>query len=382
MLRPTAGTSMALAAPPRTAKVDTAAQALFEEARRRRQRRHRCWGASLLMVVLLTSIISSLWPGGGASPRSGQRLATSAVPANSPTPAEMVVWTTNFRIEVISAVSGHVIRTLATNVALYRYMPHPTVSPSGTVFFDNAHYMNGRPSEQVLSVPLSGGPVTVIGAGHYPVVSPNGLLLAYLAFTDVTGAAEAIVVRNLRTGVTSTWRYSGAGPDISQLSWAPDSTALSFTTTTTTAAGRGTTILAAVTLDLSDPGRSLEGARRIPLPAGLAWAGYVNATEGIGVRQRPGSAADTGWTGPAIVDVATGRIVRGWPEMPGLLGVWNVHDGLEGTVQVDPSGRHLALAEVGSGRGSLWRWTIGSRSPARITTGVGTAAWVPVAAPG
>jgi hypothetical protein len=78
--------------------------------------------------VLLTSIISSLWPGGGGSPRSGQRLATSAVPANSPTPAEMVVWTTSFRIEVISAVSGHVIQTLATNVALYRYMPHPTVS--------------------------------------------------------------------------------------------------------------------------------------------------------------------------------------------------------------------------------------------------------------
>lgn len=286
----------------------------------------------------------------------------------------------NFRIQVISSVSGHVIRTLATNVAIYRYVPHPTVSPSGTVFFGDAYYMNGKPSEQILSVPISGGPITVIGAGHYPVVSPNGRLLAYLAFTDVAGGPEAIVVRNLQRGAASTWRYSGAGPDVSQLSWAPDSATLSFTATTAGTAGHEAAIQGAFTLDLSDPGRSLQGARRIPLPSGMAWAGYVSATEGIGIRQHLGSAAGAGWTEPALVDITTGRVVRRWPDLPGLPGAGNAHDGLEGTVQVDPSGRHLAIAEAGPGSGSLWRWTIGSRSPARIITGVGTAAWVPVAA--
>jgi hypothetical protein len=154
---------------------------------------------------------------------------------------------------------------------------------------------------------------------------------------------------------------------------------LSFTATTPGKAGWG---LGAFTLDLSRPGRSLEGARRIPLPSGLAWAGYVSATEGIGVRQHLGSTAGTGWIEPAIVDITTGRIVRRLPEIPGLLGVGNAFDGPEGTVQVDPSGRHLALAEVRAGSGGLWRWTIGSGSPARIAKGVVTAAWVPIPAPG
>jgi len=371
---------MALAELAATAEVDTVAQALFAEARHRRRLRRRRWAAGLFALALLACILGPLALDRGAAVRTGQRLRAGAGPASSPTPAELVVWTSDFRIEVISSASGRVIRTLATDVALNRWLPHPTVAPNGTVFFDDANDVSGRPAERILSVPLAGGPITAVAAGHYPVVSPNGRLLAYLAYTDITGAPEAIVVRNLRTGASRTWRYAGAGAgaDITQLSWAPDSAALSFTAS----AGRAWMTVDAFTLALSGSGGSLQDARRIPLPAGMAWAGFVSATEGIGVRVRAGATAHGALIEPAIVEIATGRVVERLPAVRGLLATDNAYAGLEGTVQADPSGHHLAMVEVGTGNGRLLRWTIGAGSPSPIANGVLAAAWVPLAAQG
>jgi hypothetical protein len=211
------------------------AQALFEEARRLRRRRIRRWAALTvsvgLIVGMIVAILASHADSTGAPASVGQRDPATGTPAVA-FPAEMVVWK-DFRIEVISSKNGQLIRTLATDVALNRGTPQPTVSSSGTVYFDDAHDVNiTAPTEQILSVPLLGGPVTVVADGRHPVVSPNGRSLAYVTYVDDTAGREGIVVRDLRTGATKTWPYSDTGPDISALAWSPDSESLSFSAVT------------------------------------------------------------------------------------------------------------------------------------------------------
>jgi hypothetical protein len=292
-------------------------------------------------------------------------------------PAEMVVWTSNFRIELISSTNGHVIRTLARDVGLYRGTPRATVSLSGTVYFDQAQNINGVPTEQILKVPLSGGAVSVFTQGHDPQVSPNGRLLAYLTYTDLSNIPEGIVVRDLLTGAVRKWEYSTVAPDIGQLSWAPDSKSLSFTTVSPPLHKTSLTLRSWV-LDVGSANRSLDRARQIPLPSGMAWDGYLNQTEGIGVVQHLGATRQGNSFEVAEVDVNTGRIERTLLNVHGTLAVDNSEDGAEGTLQVDPSGRYLSIIEVGSGHGTLNRWTIGDGPIVQITTGVLVAAWAPV----
>lgn len=305
----------------------------------------------------------------------------SGGPASNPTrettmPKELVVWTSSFHVEVISSTSGRVIRILAGDVGLYRGTPNLTVSPTGTVYFDQAETVNGLPTEQIVKVPLSGGPITEVAEGHDPVLSPNGHLLAYLTYTDLSNAPEGIAVRDLLSGTTRRWKYSSTLPDIGQLTWAPDSRSLSFTTTTPSVQ-KGPLILSTWVLDVESTNYSLEDARRIPLQSGVAWVGFLNGSAGIGVVQHRGLTSQGGWFEIMQVDVRTGRIVRRLADFPGSLAVDNAYDGAEQTLQLDPSRRDLAIAKVGSGHGSLYHWTIGGGPIVRIATGVVTAAWVP-----
>jgi hypothetical protein len=230
------------------------------------------------------------------------------------------------------------------------------------------------------------------------MVSPNGRLLAYLADTDFNGGPEAIEVRNLITGATSTWQYPHAGPDISGLTWTPDSRTLAFTATTPTPDKTGATLGTSI-LDVSTPSGTLEAARPIALPQcpsappwdfpgaprTMAWAGYLNATEGIGVCRRGSPLTGQSYKIELnVVAVATGRAIAHLPPISGQLDVGSVLDGSEGEVQVDTSGRHLAFVEVGSGTGTLYRWSLGgnllpiSGAPVRVTKGALSPAWVPI----
>ncbi len=315
----------------------------------------------------------------GTSSRAKSSATTST--HTTAIPAELVVWR-KFRIEVVSSATGRLIRTLALDPGLNRFTPQPAVSPGGTVYFDTAHDVDGIPGEQILSVPLLGGQVTVVANGHDPAVSPDGRFLAYLTYADITNVGEGVVVKNLRTGTTMTWRYSTTGPDITGLSWSPDSRAVSFTATTPAPDDRSLSVGAWV-LSVSTPSGSLEEARKIPLASGMAWAGYVNSVDGIGVSQLWGATRGSSTFALSVVDARTGHVIARLPHVSGRLAVGNVFDGAEGTVRVDPSGQHLALVEVGSGGGALYRWTIGSKpnhisaDPVRITSGVIGVAWVP-----
>jgi hypothetical protein len=387
--------------PPVGTDDNTAAQALFKEARRRRARR-RAVGAVLAFVVLMataTLAVSRQEGGPTSSARHGTPRHT-AIPSVPPVPAQMVVWAQTSRntmsIEVISSTTGRVVRRLATDDGLFDSTPQPAVSVTGTVYFDDSVPGTSTPGpgapppiEHIESVPLAGGTVSVIADGHDPQVSPNGVFLAYLTWTQITDAPEAVVVRNLVTGTARTWSYATDGPDINQISWSPDSESLAFATETLVGQSwRLSTRL----LDLTDPGRSLELTPRITLPqcpsatpwassdAGrdMAWAGFLNKRQGIGICHHVGLTRQGDWTQPVVVDLATGQVVRRFPVVPGLLGV-----GPGGGFQADPSGHYLAFIGAGLGAGGLYRWRISAGStrrssgPLLVRNDVGSEGWVP-----
>lgn len=351
------------------------AEALIEEARRHRRRRlrRRAIAGASLSLLLAAGLIAGL----SLSGRTVRHPARTRPPAGTAAamPPEIVVWTAAFRIEVLSSRTGRLIRTLATNVALYRGLPTLAVSAAGVVYFDDAR--GGR--EWVRRVSLTGGPVTTIAAGTSPAISPDGRLLAYVTGTSQTcrrpcaARLEAIVVRNLAAGTSKTWAFTSALPDITSLSWSPDGRHLAFAGTTE--AKNGTLMVrTAQVLDIRSGG-TLDRARPIPLGPAVAWAGYLTADTGVGVPLSPDGVIQA-TPGLVEVSVRNGRVIRLLTSVPPPgLGTDNAFDGAEHTIAVDHSGRFLLIAGAGTGSGEIFRWTAGMRRPTRIGNGALVAAW-------
>jgi hypothetical protein len=384
----------------------TPAQDLFEEARRRRRRRY-LWGtiAVALAVLLVATTAWSLRGGTARAPgppshRVGGPHPSGAVIGGMP-PA-MVVWAqlspSTMAIQVVSSKTGRVVRTLATDDGLFDSTPQPTVSTDGTVFFDDSVAGSSTPGpgapppiERVMAVPFAGGPVSFVALGHDPVVSPNGQDLAYLTFTQVSDAPEAIVVRDLRTGASSTWSYSTNGPDIRRLTWMPDSVHLAFSTEILV---RRQWHLSTRVVDVTGSDRRLEDARVLPLPRcptgpswafgtdhTMAWAGFLGEDLGIGICRHVDITGTEQQTQPFVIDVRTGREVARLPAIGGLIG-----DGPGGGFQIDPSGRYMAYVGPGLGAGGLYRWDLyrlalpdrgPSSRPVFVRQQVGSVGWVP-----
>ena len=318
--------------------------------------------------MVTTVAVAVVWSS-GQPPRSSIK-SSSTDSATSPLPAEMVVWTDHFQVEVVSSRDGHRIRTLASSVAENRGNPTLSASRSHIVYFDNAFNQAGVPSERIMSVPLSGGSLTAVARGRNPAVSPNGLFLAYISDSDLAFTAQAILVRDLRTG--STRQFVGQSPevDLRSLSWSPDSRSLSFTAVPPWQPGQTPKAVSWI-LDTQGPSNLLSASRPIPLRSGITWAGYRTSTQGMGVVNQQGGTELVG------LDPRTGRVVKHLGLLRETLATANGYDGTEGTVVSDPSGRYLILAANGTGSGRLYRFTVGAAVPARVTDRVLRAAWVP-----
>jgi hypothetical protein len=351
-------------------------RALFEEARQRRRLRHRIFGLGLAAVLLIAALMVFVFLAGRkpTAPPASDGGAPAAGRPIPPAPTQMVVWSQTspgtLSIQVISSKTGHVLRTLAIDGSA---PPNPCPLPR----------------EQIASVPLGGGAISVVAQGHDPAVSPNGRLLAYQTFTDVTDAPEAIVVQNLTTGASTTWQFATNAPDISSgLSWSPDSKSLAFQSETVI---KGVFHLRTHVIDLSSPNRSLDDTALIALPlcpaptpwaspgAGrdMLWVGFLSATAGIGTCHHAGLTRQTDWNQPIVVNLATGRMIEALPVIRGLEG------GGFSSFQVDPSGHHLLFVGAGSGAGGLYRWTVIGHppravgAPSLVKNAVGSATWVP-----
>ena len=355
-----------------SATVRDEVQVLFMEARRRRRRR---WFMGFLGLVVIVAMIAAMGlvraPSASKSP--AHKTAGPTQQAASGMPAEIVAWE-HFRLDVLSSVRGHVVRTLATDVGEFRGLPSLSVSPSGMVFFDNHAYVRSSPVDRIYSVPVSGGVPTYIADGRTPAVSPNGRFLAYVTNDPVSATVvnEAITIEDLRTHVIRSWADTAPEADLWALSWSPDSRLLSFSQTSgppsgaTTPSGAATSYLF---LDTAAPVLTGDSAQRISLAPGVTWAGFLGETrsgmlEGIGeVQLHRGLRL-------VAIDARSGRTISSLVTIPSAKNA---------TVQADASGKHLVVAASGAGAlgfGRLYRWTDGPAFPTSIAPGVLVAAWV------
>ena len=327
------------------------AEALIEEARQR-QRWRRQTALMAALVLLVGSVVVVVF-GSTRHPRSHP--ISSPVPRQKlvapPMPPQIVVWTNNFKIEVLSSRSGQVVRTLATGVEEIRGLPTLAASPSEVLYFDNA----SGTGEEILRVPLAGGPVTDIAQGRMPAISPNGALLAYVTYTDLTDAPEAIVVMDLRSGARQSWAFTTSHRDITSLAWSPDGGSLSFNSV------QGAT---PQVLELGASSGPLDDAPTVPLPPGVQWAGYLSSQTGVGV------AASTGRINLVRVAVSDGRLLGPLTSIQEPLATANSLDGAEGTVQAAGGGHYLLISGSGAGTGEILQWTVGTHHPVRVAPGL------------
>ena len=340
-------------------------QALIAEARQRQRERRRRSArlilAMALVIAAVAAIVIGLTAGAERAPdtASGRQLAGPT----QPMPRQAVIWTSGFKIEVISSRTGRVVRTLATNVGLYRGIPTVAVSSAGAVYFDTAR--DGE--EWIESTPLTGGRITAVAAGYLPSVTQNGRLLAYVDYTD---RPEAIVVRNLTTGAIRTWAFTSDVPDISSLSWSPGNRFLAYTASYWANAGR-TPVDVTRLLDTRSGG-TLVSQPRIPLRHGLDWAGFLTARIGMAVASYPGDRRSL-----VAVSVDSGRILRRLILLRHQeLSVDNGDDGTEGTITADATGQYVLIATAGPhGYGEILRWAAGTHRLVRLTAGALRTAW-------
>jgi hypothetical protein len=346
------------------------AEAVIGEARRHRRRRWRSNAAivAAAALVVTAAVVAVRLGSSGHAPGGGHQPAGPIAAVVAPMPPEIVVVGVNSRIEVVSSRTLRVIRTLATSTGLFQGPETLAASPSGVLFFDGVrHY-----SEIVFSVPLAGGAVRAIAYGRTPAVSPDGKLLAYVAETRgsaIRGVGPTgIVVRDLASGAQRTWVLPAADAYIPAMNWSPDGRHLAVTT----GAGPGPVTLV---LDTTAPGRTLGAARRMPLPPGVSWAGYLTARTGVGVAEAGAYPALR--TSLIEVDVRTGQVIGPLTTLRQGLSTMNSYDGPEGKIQPDPTGRYFLITgsgpfeklpgETTSGAdGEIFLWTAGTRQPVPI----------------
>jgi len=352
-------------------------EVLFREARRRRRRR---WFMGFVVLVVTIAMLTTVALVRASSvARSPVRKATGPTLQAAPgMPSEVVAWE-HFRLDVLSSVSGHVIRTLATDVSEFRGLPSVSVAPNGTVFFDDHAYIGSSPVDRIYRVPVSGGARSLIADGRTPAVSPDGRLLAFVTNDPVNSAVvnEAITLEDLRTHTTRSWTDTAPEADLWALSWSRDSRLLSFSQTTWPPGGAttpGGVTTSSIVLDTAAPVLTPDAAQRIPLAPGVSWAGFLAGTRpgalgGIGEIQLHGGLR------LVAIDARSGRTMRSLVTIP---------DAQVATVQADASGKHLVIAASGAGAlgfGRLYRWTDGSASATSIGPGILAAAWVPTGHP-
>lgn len=379
-------------------------EVLFKEARIRQRRRRLGWLIVAMCVAVATALLLTRDTGNQApKQRTQQGSLRGSLPTG--TPGEIVGWTSNSQVVVISTRTGAVIRTLASHVEDFEPgLPDLSVSPQGVVFFNSAPIAGMSPpdaqGDQIVSVPITGGPVREVAAGFFPQVSPNGKLLAYVASN---GAGEApymlpsggiaiatLVGNNVSSIQTLHPDAEQTDQGASDLSWSQDSQRFSFALL-----NGSTDATTSWTIALALADSSLASAQEIPLRPGVSWSGYWKpasngAQVGIGVLTSPpvdpplagsqaivtinpstGKAAKRLFTVDAAAVCTTSAPSDCQADFVNPLTV----DGVGSSVLV-VGAIPLAFGSVStSGASYLYRWSAGDTQPVRLTPGVLVATW-------
>jgi hypothetical protein len=339
--------------------------------------------------------------------RSRQSSLRASLPTG--TPAEIVAWTSSDHVVVISTRTGAVVRTLASDVAVFEPgVPDLSVSPQGVVFFNSAPIVGVSPpdaqGDQIFSVPITGGPVREVAAGFFPQVSPNGKLLAYVASSGVGEAPYMLPNGGITIATLAGDNISNVQtmhPDATQtdqgasnLSWSQDSQSLSFAlldgATDATTSWR---------IALARANGSLASAQEIPFRPGVSWSGYWKVPKdgeqvGIGVLTSPPVDSPSTLAGSqaiVTIDPSTGKAIKHlftikgaavcstsvpsdcWADFVNPLTL-----DAAGTSVLVGGAIPLAFGSVStSGASYLYRWSTGDSKLVRLTPGVQVATWGP-----
>lgn len=383
---------------------------LFKEAKQRQRRRRwrLVWAVLVLCTALVVTTVVLVDSPGTPSKRSASRPpSTSTLPLG--TPSEIVGWTSDFHLVVLTTRTGAEVRTLASNISVEEPgLPAISVTPGGEVYFDSAPISGVSPpdaqGDQIFRVSLSGGPLVEVGPGYDPQVSPSGEFLAYVASNGVGEAPylEAnggIVIASLVSGAVGSVQtlhpsHAQLNQGLSNLSWSPDSQRLSFdlfdsstqTTTWWTIAPRSA-------------GSTMASAEQIPLHrAGLAWLGYSKTSStgialGVGVLTFAASSPGLADAQAIVaIDPLSGRVVGRYFSLPAALCTpypppANCVSEFGNALSVDSRGSSLLVASAipivaggwltTSGEFYLYRWSSGSSKPVKLKEGVLSATWGP-----
>ncbi len=374
---------------------------LFREARRRRRRRRMGWSVAAVVLVL-AGVVSVSKLIGRPAPAERTPISSSRSVGAGRTPNTVVGWTSDSRVVVLSTATGKIQRTLASNVSILAPgLPSVSASPEGTVFFESAEAAtyndNVDSGDQILAVPIKGGPIRDVTSGSDPQVSPNGQFLAFISPDPAGTAGEApylvsplgidiaalspqgtiVSVRTLAPGPTQL--NQGA----SDLTWSGNSQDLSFnllnpsTNVTTSWA-------------VSVGAASLAAARRIDLHRGLTWNGYWGRTSDLGLGVQ---ISVSGIQQVVTINPLTGQIVARLFDMPAEVCTASsvafrqgCSSDFSNDVVGDAGGTGVLVAgavplvdgsPTTSGQVFLYRWSSASPSPVRLTQRVLVATWGP-----
>ena len=399
--------------PPRPRDVPVPpAEALFPEARRRRRRRRRLGWLVLALCTAIALVLAVVSQNDGRG-RPPMPRASPARPLPAGMPAEIVGWTSSFHLEVLSARTGAVMRTLASDVSVFAPgLPAVSVTPAGTVVFDSDPIPAVSPpdaeGDQIFTVPITGGPIREVAPGFDPAVSPDGRSVAFVAsngvgeapYVEPTGGIDVATLSGSAISGIVTLHPDAAQVDdgVSNLSWSQDSGHLSFDLLDPSTDSSTTWTLA-----LPARTSSLASAVRIPLhPAGLTWNGYLGTSNGrelgIGVSTAPEAEPPLAGAQRVVsIDPTSGSAVRELFALPAAVCTTvrspqapsDCDAGFSNALDVDRAGSSVLVSGViplttgtvsTSGLASLYRWTQGSTKPVRLSQGVLVAPWGPVGA--
>lgn len=396
--------------PPRTVdKPAPVVEVLFPEAHRRRRRRRLGWVAAALCIALVIWLVLVAVAHTSARSTPNRTPETAGI-VRASAPNEIVGWTNNFHLEVVSTMTGSVERILASNVALDAPgLPTLSVSPGGVVFFDSDPIEAVSPpdaqGDQILSVPITGGPVHEVAPGFDPAISPDGRTLAFVASNGVgeapyqlaSGGIELAQLKGSDITDVRILHPTGAmvGAGISNLSWSTDSRMLSFDLLTPSDDVTSSWILSAPSQQLS-----LGPAVSIPLhPEGLTWGGFFGDSAngrpmGIGVLTTPENEPPLANPQRVVsIDPQSGEVVRSLFRLPDAICTSSSPSApqdcgadFSDALGADPGSSNVLVSgaiplQYGqvstSGLAYLVRWNAGTRKPVRVISGVLVAAWGP-----
>jgi hypothetical protein len=123
-------------------------------------------------------------------------------------------------VETIDPESGTVLRTLVGRSPVDSTGRHLSQPTGITAADDVAYIAYDRPSPVIESIPLGGGTPTFVTDGTEPAASADGTKLAFWRLTDGS-ASDAVVVRDLATGLEQIALSIALPGEVNELSWSP-----------------------------------------------------------------------------------------------------------------------------------------------------------------